>query len=307
MIRCVNHVVVRSEVPFETLKPFYEDFGLVLSHETEDRLYYSGFEGRPYIFVVERGAPGVASVGYELESEAALHEASARFGAPIEELDTPWGGKRVLTMDPDSNRLELVWAIPPLEPIALPRPAVEFNDASGKRRKGRFPDIDAGPAPVLHLCHVVHNSPEPGSVIDWYVEKLGAYPSDVILNPEQGRHGAFLRFPQGATYVEHHNVAVFKGPNDNSAQHICFETLDLDALYMGNHYLAGRGYDAVWGPVRHRLGGAISDYWLDPSGLRLEHVTDGDVLNDDYPTQYSPVGVKALMQWGPILPGSFFD
>lgn len=307
MIKSVNHVVVRNHVPFEKLKPFYEDFGLILSHETDERLYYRGFEGRPYIFVVERGDNGVASVGYEVESEEALREAALRFDAPIERIDTPWGGKQVRTTDPDGNRTDLVWAIPPLEPIAFPRPPVAYNDAGGTRRHGRFPDIDAGPAPVLHLCHVVHNSPEPGRAIDWYVDMLGAYPSDVILSPEQERHGAFIRFPRGSSYVEHHNVAIFKGPNDNSAQHICFETLDLDALYMGNYYLAERGHSSVWGPVRHRLGGAISDYWLDPAGLRLEHVTDGDVLNDEYPTQYSPVGVKSLMQWGPILPGDFFD
>jgi hypothetical protein len=86
---------------------------------------------------------------------------------------------------------------------------------------------------------------------------------------------------------------------------MCFETIDLDAVYIGHRYLRERGHKLGWGVVRHMLGGAVSDYWYDPSGFRVEHVTDGDVLNDDFPTDHHIVGGDTLMQWGPELPGDF--
>ena len=107
----------------------------------------------------------------------------------------------------------------------------------------------------------------------------------------------FARFPKGDEYVDHHCVAVStKGPK-NGAQHTCFETLDIDAVFMAHRYLANKGHKASWGPLRHALGGAISDYWSDPSGFKVEHVTDGDVLNDEFPTAYSAASEESLMQW----------
>src|SRR3546814_5353142 len=101
---------------------------------------------------------------------------------------------------------------------------------------------------------------------------LGGYPSDLIRDEKQTVIGAFMRFPRGAEYVDHHNIAVFLGPT-NGAHHVCFETIDLDAIGMGRRYLVSKGYRASWGIVRHALGGAISDYWHDHSGFRSEEPT----------------------------------
>jgi hypothetical protein len=302
MITRINHAVVRHNRPLGEVKTFFEDFGLVVSHEEEGRVYFRGFGNKPYIYVAEFGdESSLVSTAFEVDTEAALLVAADRFGSAIEEIAGPWGGRSIATTDPDGNRVELVWGIEQLKPIPLPREPVLFNSGGDVHRRGRLPIFTKGPAPVLHLCHVIFGSPDPAGLIDWYVENLGAYPSDVIIDPEHVPIGAFIRFPQGKTYVDHHNVGVFKGPQ-NTPQHICFETLDLDALQMGHRYLQQKGYTASWGPVRHSLGGAISDYWLDPSGFRVEHVTDGDVLNDEYPTNRSPLSEEALLQWGPSVP-----
>jgi catechol 2,3-dioxygenase-like lactoylglutathione lyase family enzyme len=307
MIKCINHAVVRHDYPLGDVKKFFEDFGLIVSFEDENKVYFRGTEGRPYLYVAEKSdQKGLASVAFEATSEAALHLAAERLGSRVEAIAAPWGGQQISTIDPDGNKIELVWGIEQLAALPLPRAAVAFNSGGEVRRLGRLPIFEKGPAPVLHLCHVIFGSPNPGNLIDWYIERLGAFPSDVIIAPDDKRIGAFMRFPRGKTYVDHHNVGVFMGPA-NSPQHICFETLDLDALQMGNRYLESKGYRASWGPVRHSLGGAISDYWLDPSGFRVEHVTDGDVLNDEYPTNTSLIGEEALMQWGPSIPEDVGD
>jgi catechol 2,3-dioxygenase-like lactoylglutathione lyase family enzyme len=303
MIRTVSHTTF-AHVEIEKVRAFYLDFGLVISHETPDRIYFRGAGPRPYLYVVVKGDhPKLVSVSFEAESEAALVACAERFNAPIEQIDTPWGGKLVATRDPDGNRIEIVWGIPALDPLPV-RNALLLNSVCEPVRLGRFPVMKPAPPPIFHLCHVVQQSPEPKTLIDWYVTQLAAYPSDVLLGEESRPVGAFMRFPRGDQYVPHHNVAVFEGPA-TGVQHVCFETLDLDALQLGHRYLRDKGYHASWGPVRHVLGGAISDYWHDPSGFRAEHVTDSDYLNNESATQYSPAGEDSLMTWGPGLPGGF--
>ena len=304
MIKTVSHATF-VHVDIEKVRKFYLDFGLVISHETPERIYFRGNGPRPYLYVADKGDRArFLSVAYEAESEDALRAASERFGSPIEQLDTPWGGKRVATRDIDGNQIEVVWGIAELAPLPL-RKVIQFNSGGNVPRLGRFPVLKPEPAPILHLCHIVQQSPNPAALIEWYTSKLGAYPSDVLLRPDEKKFGAFLRFPAGTDYVPHHNVGIFEGPA-TGVQHVCFETLDLDSLQLGHRFLRQKNYRQGWGPVRHVLGGAISDYWFDPSGFRAEHVTDGDLLNDAFPTQYSQAGEDSLMTWGPSLPEDFF-
>ncbi len=305
MIRSVSHTTF-SHQDLAKARAFYLDFGLHIASETEDTIYFRGNGSRPYLYVAKKGdAPRFVSVSYEARSADALAEASRRLGAPVRDLETPWGGQVVSTNDVDGNEIEVVWGIRKVDPIPA-RQAVQFNSGDKSPRLGRFPVLKAEPVPILHLCHVVHHSPNPAALITWYVEKLGAYPSDILVNENGDKFGAFLRFPAGEDFVPHHNVAIFEGP-PRQVQHVSFEALDLDALQLGHRYLLEKNYRPGWGPVRHVLGGAISDYWYDPSGFRAEHVTDGDLLNDSFPTQISPANEDSLMMWGPKLPDDFME
>ncbi len=55
MIRGVNHVIVRHEGDMDEIRTFFKDFGMVVAHEDEQRIYFRGYEDRPYIYVAERG------------------------------------------------------------------------------------------------------------------------------------------------------------------------------------------------------------------------------------------------------------
>ncbi|MGV7121500.1 MULTISPECIES: VOC family protein [unclassified Sphingopyxis] len=305
MIRNVNHVLFRHEGDMEAIKRFFEDFGLFVSHEDERRVYFRGYESRPFIYVAERGPRSFGGLGFEVESAEALEALARRFDVPVTDGATPWGGRQIAIEDADGNAIELVHGLRQLEPVALPRPPVPLNTGNIVQRRGRFPIFERGPAPVLRLAHVVQNTPDPGRLMDWYVDNLGAYLSDVIMVGEH-RAGAFIRFPRGKDYVDHHNIAVFQGPA-NTAQHACFETIDVDAVHMGHQHLAAKGYRPAWGVLRHAVGGALSDYWYDPSDFRVEHVTDSDYLNDEYPTGYHQRGPETAMQWGGDMPDHFRD
>jgi hypothetical protein len=47
----------------------------------------------------------------------------------------------------------------------------------------------------------------------------------------------------------------------------------------------------------------IFDYWSDPSGFKIEHYADGDVVNQHTETTREVVG--PLSVWGPELPKDF--
>lgn len=296
MIKTINHTTVRH-ADITAARDFFTDFGLVVAHETDNRIYFRGTGSRPYVYVAEQAATSAyVSESFEVVSREALASAAERFGVPLEPIDAPGGGEKVTLLDPDENIVELVCGIEAVSPLPLPRDPVELNVAGRPARLGRFPILDKVPPPVLRLCHVAHSTPDPERLLQWYVDMLGAYPSDVIVNADKAIEVAFARFPVKGQYVDHHAVAVTRGPK-NGAQHTCFESLDVDAVFMAHHFLAGRGHKASWGPLRHTLGGAISDYWTDPSGFTVEHVTDGDVLNDEFPTAYSPASEATLKQW----------
>ena len=83
--------------------------------------------------------------------------------------------------------------------------------------------------------------------------------------------------------------------------------LDLDDLMRGSHFLEARGkWKHSWGVGRHFQGSQIFDYWRDPFGNKIEHWTDGDLVNDDYArghTSFNPA--TDLAQWGPPLSPDF--
>lgn len=299
MIKHVRYSVFGCADPAKAI-PFLVDFGLAVSAERPDAVYFRGADQEPYVLVLKKTEKqGLIAVGYEVDSEENLQSMAKRLGCAVSPIsDNSWGGLRAVTADCDGNGIELVYGIQPVKPLPMPRDAVVFNSNGQMRRKGRLPVFEDAPTPVLHLCHVVHESPDVRRFIDWYVSNLGAYPSDILTSPQDSEIPAasFLRFPRGTEWVDHHNVAVFASKKVG-VQHVCFEALDLDAIFMAHRYLKDKGYHQAWGPVRHNCGGAISDYWVSPWGLQVEHVTDGDIVNDECKTQVQPLSERSAFQW----------
>jgi hypothetical protein len=46
------------------------------------------------------------------------------------------------------------------------------------------------------------------------------------------------------------------------------------------------------------MGSQIFDYWFDKSGFILEHYVDGDLVNDETPTNRSQASPDNLHVWG---------
>jgi hypothetical protein len=85
--------------------------------------------------------------------------------------------------------------------------------------------------------------------------------------------------------------------------HPSYKVENLDTQTIGHQWLGKKGWKSVWGIGRHVLGSQVFDYWQNPSGFKIKHYADGDLVNTHTPTQRDVVG--PLSVWGPELPKDF--
>ena len=257
---------------------FLVAFGMVVSVRTDGAIYMRGTDASPHILIAELGDPGIIAIGLSVSS-ADLEIASKLAGASgIETLSEPGGGSRVRLRDPMGYTVELVHGQELQDPI--PVDPIRINDAVEKfRRIGTPRRIEKGPARVKNISHVVMTTLDVRGVGEWYANTLGLLTSDQIYREYPSNIvGAFYRLNKGDTYVDHHMLNIVKGPKVGF-NHIAFEVADIDDIMKGHEHLKAGGYRHMRGPGRHFLGSQIFDYWLDPWGRMMEHLTDTDMLN----------------------------
>lgn len=116
----------------------------------------------------------------------------------------------------------------------------------------------------------------------------------------------FMHLDLGPAYVDHHIMFIQRAPPEvkkTYVHHSSFEVADFDTQLIGHEWLGKKGWTSVWGVGRHILGSQVFDYWKDPSGFKIEHYADGDVVNEGTAMRRDVAG--ALSIWGPEPPKDF--
>jgi catechol 2,3-dioxygenase-like lactoylglutathione lyase family enzyme len=305
MIKVKDVAYVRFGAPdLGKMKTFLEDFGMLVTAETDEVLYVRGTDGSPYVHITEKGEAGFRSVAFEAGSEDDLRAAAELEGASaIEKIDAPGGGQRVCFSDPDGHRIEVVHGRELLETLPV-RSAEPLNTGSKRTRFGTLQRVEAGPASVKRIGHVVLKVSDYGVSSEWFQSRFGFVSSDdVYLGDESNLVVSFLRCDLGETYSDHHSLLCI-GLGDTGFDHAAFEVEDWDSLMVGHEQLEKGGYAHHAGIGRHVLGSQVYDYWKDPWGNVLEHFTDGDLLNSSHKTGLYDPGVALGTQWGTFGPPS---
>jgi len=161
-----------------------------------------------------------------------------------------------------------------------------------------------GPSHVIRLGHLALHAANFPAMRAFYRNVLGMRLSDSYYAGQQENTMAeFLHCGLGERFVDHHTIALI-GDGRFGFDHVGFEVFDMDDLMMGNRYLRTLGrWEHSWGVGRHIDGSQIFDYWRDPTGLKVEHWTDGDLVNDAYQPSshaFSPErAADVLAQWAP--------
>lgn len=301
---------VRLAAPdLDVMEAFLTDFGLRLVRRTDSALYMRGVGPEAVAHITEIGDNRHIGFALKAADRADLDEIAARYGAAVEERTEPGGGWRVTIADPDGNLVEVVHGMV-AEAGDLSREPHALNPGIDRARFNRTVRNNLAPSHVLRLGHMALRTPNFQAMKAFYCDLLGMKVSDsYYAGAPDNVIAAFLHCGLGAQHVDHHTIALI-GDARTGFEHMAFEVLDFDDLMMGNKYLQQQAkWRHSWGVGRHRDGSQIFDYWRDPFGNKIEHWTDGDLVNDDYPASnsaFSPeLAADQLAQWGPPLTPDF--
>lgn len=312
MITVADLAYVRYTAPdLERMEQFLLDFGLHSSARDASTLYMRAAGPEPYVHITERGeGPGSRGVGIGLlaQSESDLERIARHFAVKVEDNPEPRGGKRVTVFDPDGLRVDVVYGGVQAAPLPA-RPPLLLNTAIEPRRLGRVQRPGGARASqVLRLGHVVIKASNYRASCEFYTESFGFRVSDLYFaGSETNTVMAFLHCGLGARFTDHHTIAVGEIPGPPGFEHSAFEVIDWDDVAIGQQHLAAKGYRHSWGIGRHLLGSQIFDYWRDPFGNKVEHWTDGDLVNDDYVPSRLPLSPETLAQWAPPMSPEFMS
>ncbi len=290
----------------DVMEEFLTEFGMVRAERTNDALYMRGTDPDHHLHVTEKGDPAFIGFAYNVDSEDDLARAADAPGASaIETMDEPGGGKRVRLTEPNGYQIEIVHGIEMLDPIPVTRQQLNMGTES-LERAGELMRLDDGPARVKRIGHGVMGTPKLDETISWFRGTLGLICSDDVYAGEEGNIiGSFSRCDRGDEYVDHH--VFFCMTNDNAGlNHLSYEVLDIDDVFMGHQHLRGLDrYEHMWGIGRHLLGSQVYDYWADPWGRVHEHWSDSDRLNVVNGSNLLPAEEGFRSQWGEGPPEKF--
>jgi catechol 2,3-dioxygenase-like lactoylglutathione lyase family enzyme len=309
MILVEDIAYVRVRAPdLDLMESFLTDFGMVREKRTDTALYMRGAGSSPVVHVTELGEAAHVGFGLRVRDLAALEASAEQLGGTVEPRSEPGGGHVLRVSDPDGNQIELVHGMEGAE-IDPSRQVHKLNLGRERTRHNATVRNDLRPSHVLRLGHVALYTPRFQEMMAFYAQ-FGLRVSDSYYAGVQDNViAAFLHCGLGDQYVDHHTIALIGNPR-TGFDHFAFEVLDFDDLMMGNKYLLGQDkWQHSWGVGRHRDGSQIFDYWRDPFGNKIEHWTDGDLVNDAYESTSSPfspeLAADQLSQWGPPLTPDF--
>ncbi|KAJ5806095.1 oxidoreductase [Penicillium pulvis] len=290
-------------------RQFLEDFGFQEEKRVGKKIYYRGTGPEPFVYCLTEGDEDeFGGTAFAVESEEDLEYASQTLpgASKVTALtDAPGGGYCVTFRDPvDNFPFHLVYG-QELSNDVKKLPELDYNMPTEKYRSvNNFQRFEKGPAPVHKIGHFGMCVTNFAKAFDFYTTRFNFKPSDLVYD-ETGRDiTTFLHLDRGSEKVDHHCFFFFEGPKSH-VHHSSFETHDFDTQKLGHDWLRHKGYENCWGVGRHVMGSQIFDYWFDPSRFILEHYVDGDLVNDEYPTNRSLASPDSLHVWGPDLPPTF--
>ena len=294
-------------IDLDRTQSFLTDFGLHTVARTSQALYSRAAGPVHHAHVAELGAEN-RPIGFGLLARNAesLGEVARRVGRPIEANPEPGGGQRVRFTDPAGFLVDVIHGQGAHSPLPA-RAAVLANTAAERRRRGRPVRMKPQASTVVRLGHVALLTGDFAKTYAFYRDLLGLLPSDTYWAGVEGHTvAAFMHCDLGPQWTDHHTLAVIAAPDGRSRfDHAAFEVIDLDDVVQGGEYLKSKGHTHAWGIGRHIQGSQIFDYWRDPFGNKLEHWTDGDLVNDSTPVGTVPFTLDELKQWAPPLTPDF--
>ncbi len=307
MITVEDIAWVRYAAPdLDLMEAFLTDFGLHRLERTATRLYMRAAGPEPFVHVTEKGTARGLGFALRAQSFGDLELLAQRTGTALIKRDEPGGGHFLTLKDPDGNSVEVVYGYENQRTHSSREPFA-FNPSQNRTRKNDTVRVPRRPSQVQRLGHIAMFTGRFLEMRAFYLDMLGMRISDSYhVGSTDNTVASFLHCGLKNKFVDHHTVAVV-GTGRTGFEHSAFEVIDLDDLMSGNDYLLSRNrWKHSWGIGRHIEGSQLFNYWRDPFDNKLEHWTDGDLVNESYragSVSFDPA--TCLSQWGPAITADF--
>ncbi|EQA46808.1 glyoxalase family protein [Leptospira broomii serovar Hurstbridge str. 5399] len=286
---------------------YYTDFGLrVLSKTKTQILFHGNSSNFPCWSIEESNRDFLLGLGFHITSYKEFEALKKVKGAQLLPLGRFGNLPCVTLLDPSGLPVDVVLSEVPKFTSQSPKKR-DWNRYDSIKRVNRPQAAETGPPGIIRLGHAVFLKQEFLKNAQWYCDTFGMIPSDIQLLPKLKEPVlVFLRCNRGKTLADHHSIVIGAGADDR-LEHCAFELKDIDEISQGRQWLLSRGWKAAWGIGRHILGSQVFDYERDPTGMLVEHYTDGDKFDDTYPVGFHEISRKSLYQWGEDMPKDFLD
>jgi len=294
----------------DTQEEFLTAFGMQRSARTDKALYMRGTDHDHHIHITELGEPAFLGLAFWAASEQDLHKLStnAQGASPVEDIDEPGGGKRVVVKDHNGFNFEIVWGVERLDPLDVRKEKLNIG-TDKNARVDRINRLQNGPAQVKRIGHGVISTPHVDASVAWLHDTLGFIVSDDVHAEEDPDKllASFNRTDCGPEFVDHH-ICMYALTEVAGLNHLGYEVQDIDDVAIGQKHLQSfEKYRHIWGMGRHKLGSQVFDYWKDPWDRMHEHWTDSDVFNVASGSNKVPASKGFGSQWGTNAPQEFRD
>ncbi|KAL5349987.1 hypothetical protein ACLOAV_005023 [Pseudogymnoascus australis] len=292
--------VFYTHANFSGQRQFLLDFGMSITQETADKIYFRGYGTQPFVYCLARGtSDSFDGVAFVVDSLADLELATQLPSATaIYSLDAPGGGKGVTFYDPiDKFPFHLVYGQELVERTNTFR-ELSFNFPASKHRATNHTQrFQKGPSLIHKLGHFGPCVTDFASAYTFYTTHFNLKASDLVYDPQTKRDTTcFFHLDRGSEQVDHHSFFIFEGPKFH-VHHSSFEVHDFDVQILGHDWLREKGWENCWGVGRHVMGSQIFDYCK----FILEHYIDGDMVDERTPTNRSKAEPGNLHIWGKSL------
>lgn len=307
-IQCAQ--VTYQAQDLDLMERFLTAFGMTRAEGSDEQSLYMRGTGTQHHIHVTRKADKQRFIGASIEvaTRQDLDELAALPGSsPVQSSTEPGSGFEVVMHTPDGVEIKAIWGREQAEPLSDRDPFV-LNNVRDKTRVGEPVRIKVAPCTIHKLGHFVLHVRDHDATMAWLKERFNFLDSDYFLPPgEDGPIvGTFVRLDRGEELVDHHFMLVLQS-DWVGIHHSAYEVTDVDAVMSAHDYLTREGFQLDVGVGRHLLGSQIFDYWKDPFGFRIEHYTDGDVVDASHqPTKFNGTASDTT-QWGNRPPLEFFQ
>jgi catechol 2,3-dioxygenase len=278
--------------------------GFQESERKADALYLRGTDEYDVwsLKLVGGSDPGLISFGFRVSSPddlGRLRDLHDRLGLESTTLPSgfePGRGEGLRIRRPDGNAIDFHHEIDEVDvygPDGTVRPLM------------RRPGTHVGATPVA-LDHVNLRVSDLEQTLSYFVDELDFSISERVVKPNGDVAAAWVRRTR-----THHQVAMLPS-TEIGCHHIAYTLPDSASLLRTADILADCGYgDGLqYGPSRHGVSNAMTMYFLDPDGNRIEFY-NGDVQRDlDRPPVTWPAAQLdeipgGRFWWGGAVPEAF--